>query len=138
MWEPGFKRVFDAVFEGFRCVSGQGAPRDVDAGGGAEAFRNSRPRMCWWNTAAFAAHQWLDAAHPDEGQQLRVLQDVLHAMSLGAISPDAVAATVMPSAKGVPASELWSSPLFFWYDYFSCLELEKSRSETNDQSKAID
>ena len=90
--------------------------------------------------AAFVSHQWVDTAHPDpEGKQLRVFQDALkHAMSLREISLDAVTATVMPSAKGLAASELWSSPLFFWYDYFSCPQLEKTRSETNDLSKAID
>ena len=90
--------------------------------------------------AAFVSHQWVDAAHPDpEGKQLRVFQDALkHAMSLREISLDAVTATVMPSAKGLQASELWSSALFFWYDYFSCPQLEKSRSETNEQLKAID
>ena len=89
---------------------------------------------------AFVSHQWVDTAHPDpEGKQLRVLQDALkHAMSQREISLDAVTATVMPSAKGLAASELWSSPLFFWYDYFSCPQLEKTRSETNDLSKAID
>ncbi|CAK9030340.1 unnamed protein product [Durusdinium trenchii] len=70
--------------------------------------------------AAFVSHQWVDRSHPDpQFKQLSVLQDALrNAMSrtMREISLDVVTATVMPSTKSLPTSELWSRELFLWYD----------------------
>ncbi|CAK9056284.1 unnamed protein product [Durusdinium trenchii] len=92
--------------------------------------------------AAFVSHQWVDSQHPDpEFKQMRVLQDALkHAMSSVEISLDVVTATVMPSAKSLPTSKLCSQPLFLWYDYFSCPQLENQAGGESRPclSKAID
>ncbi|CAK9027024.1 unnamed protein product [Durusdinium trenchii] len=103
--------------------------------------------------AAFVSHQWVDRSHPDpQFKQLSVLQDALrNAMSrtMREISLDVVTATVMPSTKSLPTSELWSRELFLWYDYFSCPQLERtnraampattcSNTGESNLSKAID
>ena len=77
--------------------------------------------------ALFVSHQWIGLRHPDpEFKQLRVLQDALcfAKSKLQRIPVDLVTETMMPSARGLPTSEIFSTPLFIWYDYFSCPQLE--------------
>ena len=101
------------------------------------------------------SHQWVGDAHPDpEFRQTKVLQDALrpgvdgtywgiskqappppcrHMMSdLQHIRQDIHAEMLMPNS-GLRGSELRSAPLFLWYDYFSCPQIEKK-----DLPKAID
>ncbi|OLQ12099.1 putative TrmH family tRNA/rRNA methyltransferase YacO [Symbiodinium microadriaticum] len=67
--------------------------------------------------AAFISHQWVAASHPDpEFRQMSVLQDCEEGSKIQGFT------------RGMPSSGLNSEPLFFWYDYFSCPQLEKSES----------
>ncbi|CAE7554000.1 unnamed protein product [Symbiodinium sp. CCMP2592] len=82
--------------------------------------------------ALFVSHQWVGTQHPDpEGTQLRVLQQALRfAMSeIKYIPLDFVTELSIPSAKGLPAAALLSNPVFVWYDYFSCPQLEGMQQE---------
>jgi len=92
--------------------------------------------------AMFISHQWIEFQHPDpELKQLKVLQDALsYAMSdLQQIPVDLVTEVMTPGAKGLPTSDLRSSPLFAWYDYFCCpqLEYERNGKDTGDLANAI-
>ena len=80
--------------------------------------------------ALFVSHQWVGIRHPDpEFKQFKVLQEALQYARAGlqSIPVDLVAETMFPSAKGLPTSELFAAPLFIWYDYFSCPQLELSQ-----------
>ncbi|CAE7776438.1 unnamed protein product [Symbiodinium pilosum] len=77
--------------------------------------------------AFFVSHQWLDNHHPDpDFTQMRVLQDALkHLMcDLRRVELDSWTEIVVPSAKTLPTAPLRSAPVFLWYDYFSCPQLE--------------
>ena len=78
--------------------------------------------------AAFVSHQWLASSHPDpECMQMRVLQDALKNMmgNLKNIPVDQLTETQDPDVKPLPTSTIMSEPLFFWYDYFSCPQMER-------------
>ena len=73
--------------------------------------------------AAFVSHQWLTPSHPDpDCKQMKILQEALkHAMTnLKFIPLDKETEVMDFHAKPLPTSKLFSEPLFFWYDYFSC------------------
>lgn len=77
--------------------------------------------------AAFVSHQWVGRNHPDpEFKQMRVLQDALrHVMSdLKYIPLDMNSEALVPGAKSLDTAKLHSKPLFVWYDYFSCPQLD--------------
>ena len=77
--------------------------------------------------AVFVSHEWVGHHHPDpECKQLRVLQDALkHMLSdLQQIQLDAYTENYFPSAQPLPAPDLRVAPLYIWYDYFSCPQLE--------------
>ena len=59
---------------------------------------------------------------------MRVLQAALqHAISdMKHIPLDSVTEMLVQGAKDFKTSELVSRPLFIWYDYFSCPQLDKS------------
>jgi len=76
--------------------------------------------------AAFLSHEWLDIGHPDaECKQMRVLQDALKHMmgNLHSIPVDLASEGFGEGVKPLPTSKL-SGPLFFWYDYFSCPQMD--------------
>ena len=78
--------------------------------------------------AAFVSHQWLASSHPDpECMQMRVLQDALKNMmgNLKNIPVDQLTEAQDPDVKPLPTSTIMSEPLFFWYDYFSCPQMER-------------
>ena len=73
--------------------------------------------------AAFISHQWVGLQHPDpEMKQLRVLQEALrHALSeISQIAPGIATEAFLPNARWFSTKKLRSSPVFVWYDYFSC------------------
>jgi len=77
--------------------------------------------------AAFVSHQWVSEIHPDpDCRQLRYLQDALRNImsTLDYIPTDLVTNAFVPSVKGMSTRELRKTPLFLWYDYFSCPQLE--------------
>ncbi|CAE7527483.1 anks1b [Symbiodinium pilosum] len=77
--------------------------------------------------ALFVSHQWVAEQHPDpEFRQMSILQNVLrHLMtSSGSVPLDYVTETLVFRAKPLPMHVFQSSPLFIWYDYFSCPQLE--------------
>lgn len=77
--------------------------------------------------ALFVSHQWVGKRHPDpDFIQFSVLQDALrHLMSeVQYIELDVRTEVALPSAKPFATAELKSAPLFVWYDYFSCPQLE--------------
>ncbi|CAE7236971.1 unnamed protein product [Symbiodinium pilosum] len=77
--------------------------------------------------AIFVSHQWVGNMHPDpESKQLRVLQDALTRMleKLEYIPLDVYTETFLPRTPRLHVSEIRKAPLFIWYDYFSCPQLE--------------
>ena len=87
--------------------------------------------------AAFISHEWVGMQHPDpECKQFRVLQDALkHMLSdLQQIPLDPFTENYFPSAQPLPASDLRVAPLYIWYDYFSCPQLEFPSLGTGPES----
>ncbi|CAE6956283.1 mask-1 [Symbiodinium sp. CCMP2592] len=77
--------------------------------------------------AAFVSHQWVGQKHPDpEFKQLRVLQDALkHILSkMRYICLDFFTELLVFGAKPLDTEEIRVQPLFIWYDYFSCPQLD--------------
>ena len=77
--------------------------------------------------AAFVSHQWVGNNHPDpELKQLRVLQEALeHVMSdMQYISLDLNTEFLVAGVPCLDAKALREKPLFLWYDYFSCPQLD--------------
>jgi len=90
--------------------------------------------------AAFISHQWVGSDHPDPGfEQMRVLQNALKYIltDLQKIPLDIVSESLVPSARPLSTSALRSNPLFLWYDYFSCPQMDQDLT-LGDLSKAID
>ena len=85
--------------------------------------------------AIFVSHQWLSPHHPDpDGQQLKVLQDALSNLleDRSRIS-NSILSELWYGQAGTPsAAELRSTPLFLWYDFFSC-----PQRSANEQLSAI-
>ena len=87
--------------------------------------------------AVFVSHEWVGLQHPDpESKQLRVLQDALTYMlsDLQQIPLDVYTEIFFPGAPPLPASELRAAPLYIWYDYFSCPQLERPRLGTDPET----
>ncbi|OLP87173.1 Ankyrin repeat domain-containing protein 17 [Symbiodinium microadriaticum] len=77
--------------------------------------------------AAFVSHQWVGGDHPDpQRKQLKVLQEALqHVMGdLTRIPMDVVTEGTAPTSRDLSTREFRQWPLFLWYDYFSCPQLE--------------
>ncbi|CAK9088385.1 unnamed protein product [Durusdinium trenchii] len=88
--------------------------------------------------ALFVSHQWVGRRHPDpDFIQFSVLQEALrHLMS------EVQYIVALPSVKPFATAELKSAPLFVWYDYFSCPQLEHLVSHVesglmSDLAKAV-
>ncbi|CAE7290291.1 ANKRD50 [Symbiodinium sp. CCMP2456] len=87
-------------------------------------------------SAAFVSHQWVGENSPDpDFRQMSVLQDAIRCLlsRQKRIYHD-IHAEMFLNASGRCTSALNSKPLFFWYDYFSCPQLEKNC----DFHKAVD
>mmetsp|Transcript_19932 Transcript_19932/g.46702 ORF Transcript_19932/g.46702 Transcript_19932/m.46702 type:complete len:622 (+) Transcript_19932:25-1890(+) len=77
--------------------------------------------------AVFVSHQWASQQHPDpECKQLTVLQDALRRLlhDVGIVPLDWVTEVYVPTARHLPVQVFRSQPLFIWYDYVSCPQLE--------------
>ena len=106
---------------------------ELKATGRLVEFQNSLGK------AMFVSHQWVGHRHPDpEFKQLKVLQDALTYVTteLEVIPVDLVTETMMPSAKGLRTAELRSDPLFIWYDYFSCPQLEYTSQRRDNENRS--
>ncbi|CAE7226524.1 Ank3 [Symbiodinium sp. CCMP2456] len=78
-------------------------------------------------SAAFVSHQWVGKSHPDpEFKQLRVLQDAIHHMlsNMKHIPLDQLTESLVPGSTSLDLKAMKARPLFIWYDYFSCPQLE--------------
>ncbi|OLQ12115.1 hypothetical protein AK812_SmicGene3937 [Symbiodinium microadriaticum] len=87
-------------------------------------------------SAAFVSHQWVGENSPDpDFRQMSVLQDAIRCLlsTQKRIYHD-IHTEMFLNASGRCTSALNSKPLFFWYDYFSCPQLEKN----HDFHKAVD
>jgi len=85
--------------------------------------------------AIFVSHQWLSTHHPDpDGQQLKVLQDALKNLlaDRSRISTSVVTEIFYGQSPTPSAKDLRTTPLFLWYDYFSCPQNSQA-----DQLRAI-
>ena len=110
-----------------------------EAGGDLVAFSDDLGK------AAFVSHQWLAKDHPDpEFRQMSILQNALkHILSSsGSLSLDCITEGVVRTARPLPLQEFQVQKLYFWYDYFSCpqLEYQARASEETDypqQANAI-
>lgn len=83
--------------------------------------------------AAFVSHEWVGKRHPDpDMRQFRVLQDALR----NVLSGEARVMVDMPTELSIGLSKAAESTcalahadrIFFWYDYFSCPQLEGQES----------
>ena len=88
--------------------------------------------------AAFVSHQWVGNRHPDpESKQLRVLQDAMIRLlsAVDYLPVDVFTEIFFPRAKLLMhPSQLREAPLFIWYDYFSCPQLERSSLTNSPES----
>ncbi|CAE7836123.1 unnamed protein product [Symbiodinium sp. CCMP2592] len=86
----------------------------------------------------FISHQWAGSDHPDPFfEQFKILQEALRKMMSNASGVSANILVEMMYAqdtKGVTAKELTSQPLFLWYDYFSCPQIEAQMGKTRQQA----
>ena len=89
--------------------------------------------------AAFVSHEWARKDHPDPAfEQFSVFQEAMCRIlsDLSHIPLDYLTETVVPGARSLPTKDLRSVPLFIWYDYMSCPQLETDEKDGN-QAKAI-
>ena len=90
--------------------------------------------------AAFVSHQWLTQRHPDpDFKQMGILQDAVRRIlsSSGSISLDPVTEAVVQTAKPFPMKDFQRQVLFFWYDYFSCPQLQYPTPVAHDHEADI-
>ena len=80
-------------------------------------------------SAAFISHQWVGENSPDpDFRQMSVLQDAIRSlMSTQKRIYHDIHTEMFLNTSGLCTSALSSNPLFFWYDYFSCPQLDKNR-----------
>ena len=79
-------------------------------------------------SAAFISHQWVGDNSPDpDFRQMSVLQDAIRCLlsTQKRIYHD-IHTEMFLNTSGMCTSALSSKPLFFWYDYFSCPQLDKN------------
>ena len=84
--------------------------------------------------------RWLSKHHPDpELKQFRVLQDALRHLlhKLTSVPVDPLTEVYVPTAESLPLRDFQSKPLYLWYDYFSCPQLEQS-GESRSGSQLAD
>ena len=91
-------------------------------------------------SAVFVSHQWVDKCHPDpDFEQMRTLQDAVKRIlnSSGHLSLDVVTESLVQTAKPIPVKDFQMQALYFWYDYFSCPQLENQNyiAEDTDSSQ---
>ena len=90
--------------------------------------------------AAFISHQWISGEHPDpEFKQMRIMQEALKNM----LSKMSVIEQNIPgqwfSPYVVLSTEIFhSSPLYFWYDYFSLPQIDVNSWDLESLHKPID
>ena len=91
--------------------------------------------------AAFVSHQWLAKDHPDpDFKQMRILQNALKRIlcSSGSLSLDLVTESLVTTATPLLMQGFQVQTLYFWYDYFSCPQLQYQReTEHLHQARAI-
>ena len=67
--------------------------------------------------------RWISRHHPDPHfEQMRVFQEAVVHMKTGLknIPLDVFTDTQRPFEKGPSTAEMFSKPIFVWYDFFSC------------------
>ncbi|CAE7753061.1 unnamed protein product [Symbiodinium sp. CCMP2456] len=79
-------------------------------------------------SAAFISHQWVGDNSPDpDFRQMSVLKDAIRSlMSTQKHIYHDIHTEMFLNTSGLCTSTLSSKPLFFWYDYFSCPQLDKN------------
>eukprot|EP00439_Symbiodinium_sp_Y106_P035228 s1640_g4.t1 len=73
--------------------------------------------------AMFVSHQWTGTQHPDvAGEQFVVLKDALQALQTGKVDVSGNISIELYRGlqNSVSAKEIFSRPLFIWYDYVCC------------------
>ena len=92
-------------------------------------------------SAMFISHQWAGSDHPDPFfEQFKILQEALRKMMSSVSNASGVNANILvemmyaQDTKRVTAKELTSQPLFLWYDYFSCPQIEEQIGKTREQA----
>ncbi|CAE7241492.1 pyx [Symbiodinium sp. CCMP2456] len=105
----------------------------LKAGGELVAFSDDLGK------AAFVSHQWLARDHPDpDFKQMRTLQDALQRIlnGSGSLSLDFITEALVQTVKPLPMQEFQVQKLYFWYDYFSCPQLESRIDKKSDAHQA--
>eukprot|EP00438_Fugacium_kawagutii_P014372 Skav221712 [mRNA] locus=scaffold542:91634:93418:- [translate_table: standard] len=95
--------------------------------------------------AAFVSHQWVSPWHPDpEFSQFKHLQGamkkILTSPSVHRVHPHIMTEIGSPVGfvKGIAIEDFRSKPLFVWYDYFSCPQINDMKWSFADLAKPID
>ena len=94
--------------------------------------------------AAFISHQWISPWNPDpEFTQFKILQSVLRKIltsSAKRVDPLIMSELMHPFGwvKGISVAEFRSRPLFIWYDFFSCPQIDDLKWSVSDLNKPID
>jgi len=91
--------------------------------------------------AMFVSHQWIGNHHPDpEAKQFRILQNSLTNILAGkaVITVDLNTEVCYGTSLNLSCSDFTSKPLFVWYDYFSCPQLEVGLNSQSNLQKAVD
>ncbi|CAE7273959.1 Trpa1 [Symbiodinium sp. CCMP2592] len=86
-------------------------------------------------SAVFVSHQWLSKGHPDpDFKQMRTLQGAVRQIlkSTGSISLDLLTESLVQTAKPIPLKDFQGQTLFFWYDYWSCPQLENQNGNAEE------
>ncbi|CAE7948423.1 unnamed protein product, partial [Symbiodinium sp. KB8] len=82
--------------------------------------------------ALFVSHQWLTSGHPDpKMEQFKILQDALKDILAGVSTVPASLGLEFLEGRGRTAvgGEMCGRPLFVWYDYLCCPQVEGKREE---------
>eukprot|EP00438_Fugacium_kawagutii_P033412 Skav204339 [mRNA] locus=scaffold55:210233:214476:+ [translate_table: standard] len=94
--------------------------------------------------AAFVSHQWVSPENPDpELAQFKTLQGVLRKIltsSAKRVDPLIMTELMHPFGwvKGIRVAEFRSRPLFIWYDFFSCPQVDSMKWSIATLNKPID
>lgn len=86
---------------------------------------------------AFVSHQWVAKHHPDpDFKQMDTLQGAVRRLLTGRgfVSLEGTTESAVRTAKPFPMKAFQAQALFFWYDYFSCPQLEQRKSCGADES----
>ena len=90
--------------------------------------------------AAFISHQWISGEHPDpDFKQMRIMQEaVKNILSKMSVIEKNIPGQWFSPCAAVSTDCFHSSPLYFWYDYFSLPQIDVNSWDLGSLQKPID